>query len=304
MSKKIDVIISVCGKPWQTALALLSLDRECGRHIDKIYFTEENTKSYGVDIQSGQHEYVLEKLKNKIVYFMPKQWNYCFQLEFEKLGDLDYRHSVRYQYGWEMSDKDHVLIIHNDAYFHGDVVSAMLGAMEDHIAIGHVGQCWYCPAAFTHKCDSDHYLEYRPDYAELYDLYRKTIPPKDSLMRAYHLPFMHDIFLQQSWPLPECRVNEWCAMINMKQARKLTFPAGRVTPFGAIINVGKQILDVGCQWFREMHARGHTAKNFNIYEFMHHDVPPTGQPTLLEKEKYIAKEEAALARLQDEFGPL
>jgi len=66
--------------------------------------------------------------------------------------------------------------------------------------------------------------------------------------------------------------------------------------------VGKQILDVGCQWFREMHLRGHTCGNFDIYSYMHHDVPPTGQPTLIDKDRYLQKELAALARLQREFG--
>ncbi len=304
MSPKADVIISVCGKPWQTALALLSLERSCGQHINTIYFIEENTLSQGVDIQTGQHGYVLDRLKHKIVYYKPAQWNYCFALEPEKLGNVEYRHSVRYQYGWEMSDQDYVFIIHNDTYFHGDVVSALIENMDGHVAIGHVGQCWYCPAAFTHKCDSARHLDFRPDYDELHALYQKTVPPEGSLMRAYQLPRMHEIFQKQPWPLPECRVNEWGVMINMKVARKLTVPVGRVTPFGAIVNVGKQILDVGCQWFREMHIRGHTAKNFNIYEFMHHDVPPTGQPTLLDRERYRDKEEAALAKLQEEFGPI
>ncbi|MFW5837903.1 MAG: hypothetical protein ACOCVM_07825, partial [Desulfovibrionaceae bacterium] len=116
MTPKIDVVISVCGKPWQTALVLLSLDRASGQHIDTIYFTEENTRSKGVDLQAGQHGFVLERLKSKIAYFQPKQWNYCFALEEGKLEDVDYRHSVRYQYGWEMSDKKYLLIIHNDAY--------------------------------------------------------------------------------------------------------------------------------------------------------------------------------------------
>ncbi len=304
MASKIDVIISVCGKPWQTALALLSLERSCGRHIDRIYFVEENTQSQGVDIQSGQHGFVLERLKHKIVYFMPPQWHYCFGLEYEKLGDTAYRHSVRYQYGWEMSDKDHVLIVHNDAWFFDDVVGALRDNLGEHIAIGHVGQCWYCPAAFTGKCGPERHLEYRPDFAELTALYKSTPTPEGALMRAYHVPRMHPMFQKQPWPLPECRVNEWCALIDLKTARKLTVPQGRVTPFGAIIGVGKQILDVGCQWFREMHIRGHTAKNFDIYAYMHHDVPPTGQPTFLEKERYRAKEEHALARLREEFGPL
>lgn len=297
---KIDVIISVCGKPLQTTLALLSLEKASGHWIDKIYFIEENTKSQ--DIDTGCHDHVLNKLAHKIVHFMPKQWNYCFPIEWDKMDDTDYRHSVRYQYGWEMSDKDHVLIIHNDAIFRQDVVGPMLEAMGDHVAAGHIGQCWYCPAAFSGKCSPDTYMDYRPDFMELKALYKNANPPEGKQVRAYHLPRMHDLFLQQPWPLPECRVNEWCCMVNMKIARKLTMPHGRVTPFGAFINVGKQILDVGCQWFREMHIRGHSCLNFDIYKYMHHDVPPTGQPTLIDKGKYKDREIMALEILRRDFG--
>jgi hypothetical protein len=299
MSKKIDVILSVCGKPFQTALALLTLERECGHHIDKIYFIEENTKSQ--DIDTGCHGWVLNELKDKIVHYVPKQWNYCFPLETEKLDDEDYRHSVRYQYGWEMTDKDHALIIHNDVYFHGDVVGAMLDNMGDNICIGHVGQCWYCPAAFAGKCDSNKHMEYRPDFDELNKLYKTTTPPEGYQIRAYYMPTWNPRFMKQPWPLPECRVNEWCALIDMKKARKLTVPHGRVTPFGAILGVGKQIQDVSCEWFREMHMRGHLCENFDIYKYMHHDVPPTGQVTLITKDKYKDKELEALEKLQTEF---
>ena len=66
--------------------------------------------------------------------------------------------------------------------------------------------------------------------------------------------------------------------------------------------MGKQILDVGCQWFREMNIRGHACKNFDIYQYMHHDVPPTGQPTLINQEQYVDKERKALEILRKEFN--
>lgn len=302
MSGKIDVLINVCGKVYQTALALASLVEVSGERIDRIYFVEENTRQRNVTMPGGHHEWIRETLRDKIVYTMPSQWNYCFELEDERLRDEEYRHSVRYQYGWESTDKDHVLIIHNDAVFNDDVVGPMLAAMEDHIAIGHIGQCWYCPAAFTGKCGPESYMDYRPTYEELRDLYKNTVAPEGALMRAYHLPRLHKMFQRQPWPLPECRVNEWCALVDMRKARGITVPHGRVTPFGAILNVGKQILDVGCQWFREVHARGFTCKHFDIYRYMHHDVPPTGQSTMLDQERNQRKELEALARLRRDFG--
>lgn len=301
MNGTIDVLINVCGKPYQTALALLSLDRVCGRYIDRIYFVEENTKTFDIDVHMGKHGFVLDRLRDKIEYFMPDRWNYCFPLEADKLNDQEYRQSIRYQYGWEKTNKDHILIIHNDTHFHGDVIGALLANIGDSVAIGHVGQCWYCPAAFTGRCGSDQHMDYRPSFKELRELYMRTKAPEGSLMRAYHLPRLHSMFEKQPWPLPECRVNEWCALIDMKKARPITVPLGRATPFGAILNVGKQILDVGCQWFRDVHLRGLTCKNFNIYEYMHHDVPPTGQPTILDKDRYQSKELEALAILQRDY---
>jgi hypothetical protein len=302
MRAKIDVAINVCGKVHQTALALLTLERHSGQHIDRIYFVEENTAARNVHMAGGHHEFVRQALAIKIDYRMPPIWNYCFPLEPERLGDEEYRHAIRYQYAWEATDKDFLLVVHNDSVFHGDVVGAMLRAMDGHIAIGPIGQCWYCPAAFRGLCGPERYAEYRPSFEELAALYRETEAPEGSQKRAYHLPRLHTMFLRQAWPLPECRVNEWCALIDMRKARPITAPRGRVTPFGAILDVGKQILDVGCQWFREVHVRGHTCAHFDVYRYMHHDVPPTGQPTLLDKERSRHKELQALERLRAEFG--
>lgn len=296
---KIDVLISVCGKPLQTAHALLSMEKKCGHCIDKIYFIEENTSLR--DIDCGDHSFILEKLSEKIIHFMPRYWNYCFPIELDRINDINYRHSVRYQYGWEKSEKDFILIIHNDIVFHKDVITPMIEAIGNNVASGHIGQCWYCPAAFTDKCSSKKYMEYRPDFNEILSMYKHVQAPEGLFKRAYHLPRLHDMFLRQPWPLPECRVNEWCCLINMKIARELTIPHGRVIPFGAIVNVGKQILDVGCQWFREMHARGHTCQNFPIYDYVHHDVPPSGQATLIDDKKYAEKELFALEMLRRDF---
>lgn len=38
---KVDVIINVYGKPWQTLCTLKSLMKYSGKYIDKIYFIEE-----------------------------------------------------------------------------------------------------------------------------------------------------------------------------------------------------------------------------------------------------------------------
>ena len=300
--KQVDVLINAFIKPHQTALALLSLERVSGQHIDTVYFLEENPKDQNISVDPKGYDFVLDKLSDKIVHYKPNRWNYCFPVDYSSLDDIEYRHSIRYQYGWEKTDKDYVLIIHNDTYFYDDVIGAMLDGLGEHTAIGHIGQCWYCPAAFIGNCDSESYMNYRPSFEELSALYKTVNAPQGSLKRAYHIPRMHEMFHKQPWPLPECRVNEWCALVDMRKARDITVPHGRVTPFGAIVDVGKQILDVGCQWFRDIHLRGHTCGHFDIYKYMHHDVPPTGQPTLLDRDTYRKRELQALDRLRSEFG--
>ena len=41
MGEKIDIIVNVYGKPWQTLCSLKSLLKYSGEHIDKIYFINE-----------------------------------------------------------------------------------------------------------------------------------------------------------------------------------------------------------------------------------------------------------------------
>jgi hypothetical protein len=38
--EKVDVVIHVYGKPWQTLCTLKSLMKHSGKHIDKIFFVK------------------------------------------------------------------------------------------------------------------------------------------------------------------------------------------------------------------------------------------------------------------------
>jgi len=50
MSNKIDVVINVYGKPWQTLCTLKSLMINSGHHIDKIFLIKESEQPYSEDI--------------------------------------------------------------------------------------------------------------------------------------------------------------------------------------------------------------------------------------------------------------
>jgi hypothetical protein len=65
--------------------------------------------------------------------------------------------------------------------------------------------------------------------------------------------------------MPECRVNEWCALINIDDYKKEAIPNGDVVPFG-----GYYGLDIGDLWFRQMVDKGYKYKNYNIYKSSTH----------------------------------
>lgn len=79
-----------------------------------------------------------------------------------------------------------------------------------------------------------------------------------------------------SWPLPECRVNEWACLIDLAQTRPLTVPLGGALPPGAFspcgdrAREGEVTLDTGVAWFRSMYAHGLRAAHLPVEPCMKH----------------------------------
>jgi len=110
--KSVDVLINVFAKPFQTALALLSLLRHSDRYIDAMYFHLEPCTS---EFEKKGHDRLLAMLGDRVRFFMPRHWLGRDATDEERLTrDAEYRLSMRYQYGWEQTDKRYALIIHND----------------------------------------------------------------------------------------------------------------------------------------------------------------------------------------------
>jgi hypothetical protein len=287
---KVDCAINVFGKPNQTALALLSLFRHSGAHIDTVYFvTEPNS--------AGSFDVLLERLP-KVVRFTPRHWLWTNPVDEQRLGDEDYRLSIRYQYAWERSDKRYLFVTHNDCAYTEDIVGAMLGAIGDRIAIGRIGQCWNCPAEWTNRCDSTRYLDYRPSFDELAALYRETEAPAGRRLRRYDRPEFATSFRRQPWPLPECRVNEWAAMIDLERARPLTRPIGSALPFGAYSRSGSDTLDIGVAWFRGVSNQGCRAAHMHVEDYVRHGA---GHPAMFDRSVYDEGERRALEVLRMEY---
>ncbi len=293
-SRKIDCIINTCGKAHQTALTLLSLMRHSGEHIDKIFFINDKKTM-------GNHEFIIDKFSEKIEYYEPKHWHWMYPVDEKRFDDDKYRLSIRYQYGWENSEKDFVFITHNDCVYHADIIGAFLENIGNHVAIGQIGQCWNCPASWAKKCVDKNYWDYRPSFDALSWLYNSVEPPPLRASRPY--PLLHSMFKKNPWPLPECRVNEWSCLINLSIAKELTLPKGPARAFGLFglaTDEGEVHFDTGAWWFRDISHMDYRCKNFPVYDYMSHK--GLGDAALFDKEQYVKNEDEALKRLRQDFA--
>lgn len=284
----VDVAISAYGKPYQTAVTLFTLLKHSGQWIDKVYFIEEKQQPGPVDFS-----FIYKQLGPRLVHYKPLFW-FWYNRPFRRLMKLrPYRRAVRYQYAWEKTDKDYLLLIHNDVYFKDDLVEKYLQNIGDHAGVGKIGQCWNCPAFAAQHCNGDTYQHYRPSMEELLQLAEQFPGPRTGA-------YQHVVDKENPWPLPECRLNEYVGMVNMKHARKATLPKGTVTPFGI-----HQPIDTGVKWFSEMNQLGHTFANFNYDPYATHSwvsLKNAGHDAMFNKELYDYEESVALQCLKDEFG--
>lgn len=232
MKQKVDVIINVYGKPYQTLCTLKSLMDCSGQHVDKIYMIIENEQpantNFDLVFENFNNLYIYQP---SVFYFINRGENVL--LDYERL-------SVRYQYGIEKSDKNFVFITHNDVLYTSDIIGNMLNEIGDCVGIGEIGQCWNCPAKSANLCSGEKFYEWNPTYNEVMSL---------PLPHIRTFPNMIDTVNPK--PMPECRLNEWACMLNREIVVKEGFP------FFGIYSV-----DLGTVWFRDMHLKGYKFKDY------------------------------------------
>lgn len=273
---KIDVIINVYGKPWQTLCTLKSLMLHSGHHIDRIYLIEERSQPEDV-------KWIYPYFDNLIAY-VPVRYEFAKKtVNFRNESD---RFSIRYQYGLEKSDKRHVFITHNDVLYIEDVVGEMLSRIGDAIGIGEIGQCWNCPANHAGLCSGEKFYEWNPTYEQ-----------------AMLLPLPHvrtsaeNISREYPKPMPECRLNEWACLIDRVASNRETPPNGNTNFFGIYG------IDLGGFWFRSLHLKGYKFVDYRKgWKHSHWSELDTGYQTQLNPEIYSKSEESAKKYFLDNFA--
>jgi hypothetical protein len=279
--EKIDVCLNVYGKPYQTIITLKTLLEHSGHLIDKIYMVWESNQPEDIDIEFIKKEINYDNL----IIFVPKYYLSVYKTDLTKvLYDEDYRLSLRYQYGIEHTDKKYLFIIHNDVLFKKDVVKDFLNQIENYIGIGEIGQCWNCPMFYEKKCDGNKFDSFNPSYDEV-------ITDTHKYPESRTFIFKNIIDKISPMPLPECRINEWCCLLDMEIYKTETIPYGNILPFGGYFKV-----DIADEWFRQMVLKGYKFKNVDINEWCTHGYFSEinrGNPSVLDKNIYVRDEKLA-----------
>jgi hypothetical protein len=267
--KKVDVVINVFGKPWQTICTLKSLLKHSGEHIDKIFIIKEKEQPYNENIN-----FIFNFFKNLIV-FEPSEYN--FTLYSVNKTDENERFKVRYQYGIEKSDKDFVFITHNDVLYEGDIIGDMLDQVDDCVGIGPIGQCWNCPANSQNLCNGEKFNEWNPSYNDIKKLKLPHVRTTLSMIDK-----------KNPKPLPECRLNEWSCLLNRKMIISESIKDVETPLFG------EYGIDLGTEWFKNMFLKGYKFKNYSKnFEHSYWSELSSGHQSLLDKEMYDDSEKNA-----------
>ncbi len=287
--KSVDVAINAYGKPYQTAVTLFTLLKHSGEWIDKIYFIEESRQPHQANFRP-----LLQLLGNRVIYYKPHLWLWTNNLKFRFLLKFKwFRYAIRYQYAGEKTDKKYLLVMHNDIYFKGDLVGEYLAHIGSAAGIGRIGQCWGCPAYTAGHCDPERYTSYKPGYDEIMRLARDFPHPRTHT-------YMQVVDPETPWPLPECRLNEYVAMVDLEQTRKETIPYGKGSAFGSYDR-----LDIGVKWFSDMCNLGYSFTHFDYDPFATHSwvsLQNAGHKALFDDELYHYEEKVAKETLEREFG--
>ena len=302
--KKVDVSVQSYNKPESLIFTLLTLHKYCRDDIDTVWINDDQSELGVLEKYNNLKEsdaLFPWKIKTRVntkrvgwwvsfcygrvpkyasIVFLLKRiiWNFYKNKSF--FVDL---HDFRYQWAIDNTNKDRLLIIHDDVEFLGNVVgvlrASLRGQVEPGIA-GELGQCWRCP----HKeegCTPSKILNgHRPDQ---------------------FWPMTKKIDGDHKWA---CRINEWVVMVNIKVARDIAYSENVF--FGNCDDGG----DTGAYWFSRLISKNYSFsdpfmdQNDKNQLFKHWDGGVTGHSAWVDqgdgKNKYNSKKLSD--RIYREFG--
>ncbi|MBT8529319.1 hypothetical protein G6711_07980 [Polynucleobacter paneuropaeus] len=240
---KIDVAIQSYKKPESLIYTLFSLHRHCKDSVDTIWINDDRSgggviKLYEKLAESGQlHPWKIRIRENRhrmgwwVSFVRGYKPEYCstrFMLarlfwNFYKTRSIFIdREDMRYQWAIDETNKDFLLLLHDDIEIKQDIVSLLIASVQSLIKpaiVGDLGQCWRCTYN-ADGCSPEKILAgYRP--SSKWPETRKTIT-------------------DHKWA---CRVNEWSALISVKAAREIEMK--HQVFFGNYDDSG----DLGAYWF-------------------------------------------------------
>jgi hypothetical protein len=304
MSQKIDVSIAFYGKPYQAIVTIKTLMKYSGQHIDKIYLSRERLQPH--DDYVGIFK-IIDYFRNDPSVRLEVSYPYHFLglgvSDYERAKhDTRFRHSILYQYALEKTDKKYLCIMHNDMLFYGDMIGDMLKTFEnspENVAgVGSIGQCWSCPAGpdWGNKCHSKMFEQYVPTKEEALELTAAhATPRRDIQLKVINNGRVHI--------MPECRLNEYCAMIDVEKYRKETLPQGDIGCYGG----GWNGVDTATVWSHDMYQRGYTFRHLTLEDYTRHapfDATGSGTQSNSRSDTYFNAERNAEKYINENFAPI
>jgi len=300
----VDVALQSYKKPESLLYTLMCLKEVSGKHIDTVYIDDDCSGDDTVKLYKKDKikDYFKEwKIKIRI-NSSPVRWyrsyingyrpsylslkkflNHKFLDFFRKEKLFHVVDDIRYQWAINSTDKKFLFLIHDDIEFYDDIIELYLSFMKDICAIaGDLGQCW--------RCD-----------------FSKITPP------CSPQKIMEGIIPVKSWPLTiegpsghkrDCRINEWCCMINIKAAKYIEEKERCF--FGNYDDEG----DVGAYWFEQIIKHGYTFTDpLPSFEerwkyYRHPWQGHSGHSVWVEQEgeKNVYKPQLVIKRMKERFG--
>ena len=308
MQKPIDVNIAFYGKPYQTIVTIESLMRHSGQHIDKIYLSRERKQPHGDWV--GIHK-IIDVFRDRTIDGHKINLVVTYPYHFLGLGVHDYerartdavfRKSIMFQYALETTDKKYMCIMHNDMFFYGDILGEMLKMFANSPAnvagIGSIGQCWGCPAGpdWGNVCHPEKYEQYIPSQEEAIALQEA----QPNIRQALNLQVLRS---GRVHPLPECRLNEYCALIDVAMYRENTLPGGTIGCYGGVWDG----TDLATVWSHDMYQRGFRFRHITLEKYVQHaffNETGSGTTSNSNADNYFQAEKNAEKYIVENYYPL